>query len=85
MDGAHVEPHLQRGELDRLARAALQQLPPPGLGSPEDLDWGLGGNETWAWKSFLRGLHPAFMDPWRPRPEPSPRVAAWMTVANGIA
>jgi hypothetical protein len=47
--------------------------------------WGLGGNETWAWKSFLRGLHPAFMDPWRPLPEPSPRVAAWMTVANGIA
>ncbi|MBM3880868.1 MAG: hypothetical protein FJ387_14315 [Verrucomicrobia bacterium] len=26
--------------------------------------WGIGGNSAWVWKSFLRGLHPIFMDPY---------------------
>jgi hypothetical protein len=26
--------------------------------------WGIGGNATWVWKSFLRGLNPIFMDPY---------------------
>jgi hypothetical protein len=26
--------------------------------------WGIGGNSTWVWKSFLRGLNPIFMDPY---------------------
>jgi hypothetical protein len=26
--------------------------------------WGIGGNPTWVWKSFLRGLNPIFMDPY---------------------
>jgi hypothetical protein len=26
--------------------------------------WGIGGNYFWAWKSFMRGLNPIFMDPW---------------------
>jgi hypothetical protein len=26
--------------------------------------WGLGGDRTWAWKSFTRGLNPIFMDPY---------------------
>ena len=26
--------------------------------------WGIGGNSAWAWKSFLRGHHPIFMDPY---------------------
>jgi len=26
--------------------------------------WGIGGNVAWAWKSFLRGLSPLFMDPY---------------------
>jgi hypothetical protein len=30
--------------------------------------WGHGGNYPWAWKSFLRGLNPLFMDPWGPVP-----------------
>jgi hypothetical protein len=30
--------------------------------------WGHGGNYRWAWKSFLRGLNPIFMDPWGPVP-----------------
>jgi Putative collagen-binding domain of a collagenase len=24
--------------------------------------WGIGGDRQWVWKSFLRGLHPIFMD-----------------------
>ena len=27
--------------------------------------WGLGGDRSWVWKSFLRGLNPIFMDPYR--------------------
>ena len=27
--------------------------------------WGVGGNRAWVWKSFLRGLHPLFMDPYK--------------------
>jgi hypothetical protein len=43
--------------------------PPPGDGSKvilTDTDhlWGIGGNEQWVWKSFLRGLNPIFMDPY---------------------
>jgi len=26
--------------------------------------WGIGGNQSWVWKSFLRGLNPIFMDPY---------------------
>ncbi len=26
--------------------------------------WGIGGNADWAWKSFLRGHNPIFMDPY---------------------
>ncbi len=26
--------------------------------------WGCGGDYLWAWKSFLKGLNPIFMDPW---------------------
>ncbi len=26
--------------------------------------WGVGGNAAWAWKSFLRGHNPLFMDPY---------------------
>ncbi len=43
--------------------------PPAGDGTKvivTDTDhlWGIGGNSTWVWKSFLRGLHPIFMDPY---------------------
>lgn len=30
--------------------------------------WGHGGSYRWAWKSFLRGLNPIFMDSWEPIP-----------------
>ena len=41
--------------------------PPPADGSKviiADTDhlWGIGGNVSWAWQSFLRGLNPIFMD-----------------------
>jgi len=26
--------------------------------------WGIGGDRAWAWKSFLRGMNPLFMDPY---------------------
>jgi hypothetical protein len=26
--------------------------------------WGVGGNQSWVWKSFLRGHNPIFMDPY---------------------
>jgi hypothetical protein len=26
--------------------------------------WGIGGNKSWVWKSFLRGINPIFMDPY---------------------
>ena len=43
--------------------------PPAGDGTKviiTDTDhlWGIGGNSTWVWKSFLRGLNPIFMDPY---------------------
>ncbi len=42
--------------------------PPPADGrkiviSDTDHLWGVGGSPDWAWKSFLRGLNPIFMDP----------------------
>jgi hypothetical protein len=43
--------------------------PPSGDGSKvilTDTDhlWGIGGNQQWVWKSFLRGHNPIFMDPY---------------------
>jgi hypothetical protein len=32
--------------------------------SDTDHLWCIGGNHSWVWKSFLRGLHPIFMDPY---------------------
>jgi hypothetical protein len=43
--------------------------PPPNDGrkvilSDTDHLWGNGGDRQWAWKSFLRGLNPLYMDPY---------------------
>jgi len=32
--------------------------------SDTDHLWGIGGNQAWVWKSFMRGLNPLFMDPY---------------------
>jgi len=47
-----------------------QSNPPPGDGrkvilSDTDHLWGIGGSAAWVWKSFLRGLNPLFMDPYK--------------------
>ena len=47
-----------------------QTHPPAATGSSViiiDTDhlWGLGGDRSWVWKSFLRGLNPIFMDPYK--------------------
>ncbi len=44
--------------------------PPPADGRKvvlNDTDhlWGIGGNQAWVWKSFLRGHNPIFMDPYQ--------------------
>jgi Family of unknown function (DUF6298)/Putative collagen-binding domain of a collagenase len=51
------------------AEGGFRDDPPAGDGSKvilTDTDhlWGVGGNPAWVWKSFLRGLHPLFMDPY---------------------
>lgn len=33
--------------------------------SDTDHLWGIGGDVAWVWKTFLRGLNPLFMDPYR--------------------
>jgi len=33
--------------------------------SDTDHLWGIGGDVAWVWKSFLRGLNPIFMDPYK--------------------
>ena len=33
--------------------------------SDTDHLWGIGGNQTWVWKSFCRGMNSLFMDPYR--------------------
>lgn len=45
--------------------------PPPAAGSKvivNDTDhlWGHGGEQSWVWKSFTRGLNLLLMDPWEP-------------------
>jgi len=32
--------------------------------SDTDHLWGVGGDQKWVWKSFLRGINPIFMDPY---------------------
>ncbi len=45
--------------------------------SDTDHLWGIGGNQGWVWKSFLRGLNPIFMDSYdelvlKHKPDPEP-------------
>lgn len=47
--------------------------------------WGHGANHKWAWKSFLRGLQPIFMDPWQPLAGRLERERTqWIWIAGGI-
>jgi hypothetical protein len=53
----------------RTGKYNYRDNPPPGDGkkvilSDTDHLWGNGGDRQWAWKSFVRGLNPLYMDPY---------------------
>ena len=51
--------------------------------SDTDHLWGHGGNYRWAWKSFLRGHHPIFMDPWWPLyVNADPKISPWVFIGG---
>ncbi|HYN20936.1 MAG TPA: DUF4038 domain-containing protein [Thermoanaerobaculia bacterium] len=55
-------------------RGGYKRSPPPADGSKVillDTDhlWGIGGNRSWVWKSFLAGHQPIYMDPLDDHPE----------------
>lgn len=48
--------------------------------------WGHGGNYKWAWKSFIRGLNPVFMDPYNSLAgKLNPDKVPWMFIKGGIS
>ena len=48
--------------------------------------WGYGGHYVWAWKSFMRGLNPIFMDSWKPIPgKMTTPEMDWAFVTGGIS
>ncbi|HRQ40403.1 MAG TPA: DUF6298 domain-containing protein [Chloroflexota bacterium] len=57
--------------------------------SDTDHLWGIGGNRQWAWKSFVRGLHMIFMDPydcspvWPPSPC-NPNNPEWVSLRQNM-
>jgi hypothetical protein len=57
-----------------LSDGGYKEDPPAADGSKiilSDTDhlWGIGGSRKWVWKSFLRGLNPIFMDPYKDDPK----------------
>lgn len=63
--------------------------PPPATGAKvilADTDhlWGIGGDVAWVWKSFLRGLNPIFMDPYREAVLRGGREAQWEAVRRAM-
>jgi len=47
--------------------------------SDTDHLWGIGGSQTWVWRSFLRGLNPIYMDPYSDESDESIRHAMGYT------
>ena len=63
--------------------------PPPADGSKvilSDTDhlWGIGGNPDWVWKSFVRGHHPIFMDPYDNRVLGKAKPESWDPVRASL-
>jgi hypothetical protein len=63
--------------------------PPPADGSKVillDTDhlWGIGGNPDWVWKSFVRGHHPIFMDPYDNRVLGKAKPESWDPVRASL-
>lgn len=63
--------------------------PPPANGrkvvlSDTDHLWGIGGSRQWVWKSFLRGLNPLFMDPYKRKILNRGSSAQWESVRRAM-
>ncbi len=63
--------------------------PPPADGkkvilSDTDHLWGIGGNPDWVWKSFVRGHHPLFMDPYDNRVLGKAEPESWNPVRESM-
>lgn len=50
--------------------------------SDTDHLWGIGGSSQWVWKSFLRGLNPIFMDPYKRKVLDMGKGDAWQNSMN---
>ncbi|MCI0739889.1 MAG: hypothetical protein L0Y72_12655 [Gemmataceae bacterium] len=46
--------------------------------------WGVGGNEAWVWKSFLRGHNPLFMDPYDGSVLGKPNDPRWEPIRRAL-
>jgi hypothetical protein len=55
-----ISPNPEGGYRDNPPDAAGQKV----IITDTDHLWGIGGNQQWVWKSFLRGMNPIFMDPY---------------------
>lgn len=71
-----ISPNQEGGYMDH---------PPAAMGTKvliPDTDhlWGIGGTVQWVWKSFLRGMNPIFMDPYRDSVFITNRDADWEKV-----
>lgn len=55
-----ISPNGQDGYMDNPPKADGRKV----IVSDTDHLWGIGGHYSWAWKSFLRGMNPIFMDPY---------------------
>lgn len=52
--------------------------------SDTDHLWGIGGDVPWVWKTFLRGLNPLFMDPYRREILSTGSDAQWEPVRRAL-
>jgi len=55
-----ISPNAEGGYRDNPPDAAGRKV----ILTDTDHLWGIGGNQQWVWKSFLRGTNPIFMDPY---------------------
>ena len=46
--------------------------------------WGVGGDVAWVWKSFTRGIHPIFMDPYFGDPWAEPDLPEYESIRKAM-
>lgn len=56
-----ISPNFDGGYKDNPPAATGQKV----IISDTDHLWGIGGDRDWVWKSFLRGMNPIYMDPYK--------------------